>query len=184
MCTVLFLFLFPNLLLISDHGRWFVGVDLLWYVYVQSACFLNYEKYYISNWSLSSRLLLEKHSTVRTLFEMTTISNIYRSNKCDVWICCVFAGYILCCCQRYAITATSKCRPVRPPQNAKWMKWNGHVWDIHMHVREYIIYICVCAWQIIIHAWLKQWALLLQLRPDVWILAHVFAYGIYWYGSK
>lgn len=42
----------------------------------------------------------------------------------------------------------------------------------------------MCAWQIIIHAWLKQWSWAPSPKPDVWILAHVFAFGIYWYRSN
>lgn len=175
--------LVPSISSSFAHGRWFVGVDRLWYVYVPWACFSNYAKYNINfRFELFAMpphpLLCSAHLAVWISFEMTTISNIYRLNKCDVWICrqlfdavplLLLLLLLLKCCYG-AVLSTAKCQ---------MMKWNGHIWGIYIHVREYIIY--VCAWQIIIHAWLKQWE---APSPDVWILAHVFAYGIYWYGSK
>lgn len=132
---------------------WFVGVDLLWCVYVHECLFLELcefiSRYLSASIGRSAVQLLCSLCAcwaVWISFQMTTISNIYHLNKCDV-----------------------------RPTKCQIMKWNGHVWGIRIHVREYIIY--VCDWQIIIHTWLghahKSHQQLLQL--DFWINGYVNA---------
>lgn len=99
------------------------------------------------NWSPSFQCSRCACLAVWISFQMTTISNIYRLNKCDVRI------YVMC--------ALAKCQI---------MKWNGHVWGIRIHVREYIIY--VCDWQIIIHTWFGP-TFTNQAAPSTWILSMV-----------
>lgn len=94
--------------------------DVVMCVYCAMVCFLNYAKwkYSTSNWFGSVQW-----SSFYMSYRMTTISNIYRLDKCDMRISCV-----LCCCV---------C--VWPhPQNAKW--WN----EMDMfEVFTFIYYLCV-----------------------------------------
>lgn len=128
---------------------------------------------------------------VRTSFELTINSNIYRLNEfIVVRICCV-------CSSRYTyifVSAIPRCplllsspspsasssisspSPHRccqsclccAPQNANWwnemdMFWGIHIYTVFAFMFENILFIC--AWQIIIHAWLKRTEqLLLKIR--------------------
>lgn len=128
---------------------------------------------------------------------MTINSNIYRLNKfIVVRICalCVAHKYIsrvarFCChrhhhhrrrCRLYrflssmSLVRTTKC------QMMKWNEMDMFEVYMHIHVQEYIIYVCLANNNSCMIEAMEQVPSL--PNPDVWILAHVFAYiALYWH---